>query len=81
VSSGVVVGEVAGQLAVGVGLGQEVLGLLLDSFDRVGAGREAQRRLVLACELDQRAGELGGSPACWPFMPFQAAMVCLVRFA
>jgi len=55
------VGEVAGQLAVGVGLGQEVLGLLLDSFDRVGSGREAQRWLILACELDQRAGELGGA--------------------
>src|SRR5512132_2990021 len=60
VRSGVVVGEVAGQLAVGVGLGQEVFGLLLDSGDGVGAGHPAQRRLVLACELDQGVGELGG---------------------
>jgi len=31
--------------------------------DRVGAGHEARRRLPLACELDQRAGELGGVTA------------------
>jgi hypothetical protein len=31
------VGEVAGQLAVGVGLGEEILRLLLDGGDRVGA--------------------------------------------
>jgi hypothetical protein len=39
--SGVVVGEVAGQLAVGVDLGEQILRLLLDSGDRVGASREA----------------------------------------
>jgi hypothetical protein len=52
VDSGVVVGKVARQFAVGVGLGQEVLGLLLDRGDGIGAGRKAQRRLVLACELN-----------------------------
>jgi hypothetical protein len=56
--SDVVVGEVAGQLAVGVGLGQEVLGLLLDGCGRVGSGRKPLRRLVLTCELDQRVGEI-----------------------
>ena len=40
-SCGVLVGEVAGQLAVGVGLGQEILGLLLDRGDGVGAGHPA----------------------------------------
>src|SRR6185369_7103985 len=58
--SGVVVGEVAGQVAVGAGLGQEGLCFLLDGGDRVGAGREPQWRLVLARELDQRVGEPGG---------------------
>src|SRR6266566_2681136 len=53
--SGVVVGEVAGQLAVGAGLGQEVPGLVLGNLHGVGAGHEARRRLVLARELDQRA--------------------------
>jgi hypothetical protein len=38
--------------------------------NRVGAGHEAQRRLVLACEPDERA-----------FMLFQAVTVCLVRSA
>ena len=74
-------GEVAGQLAVGVDLGQELLGLRFSSLHGVGAGHEAQRRLVLACELDQRVGELGGSPPCRPVMSFQAAMVCFVRVA
>src|SRR5215212_3462745 len=50
----------SGQLTVGVGLGQQVVGLLLDGGDRVGAGREAQRRLLLTREPDQRLGELGG---------------------
>jgi hypothetical protein len=53
---GVAVGQRRRQLAVGVGLGQEVLGLLLDRGDGVGAGHPAQRRLVLACQLDQRVG-------------------------
>ena len=39
------------------------LGLLLDGGDGVGAGDEAQRRLVLAGELDQGVGELGGVAA------------------
>src|SRR6187551_1079689 len=62
-ASSVVVVEIAGQLAVGVGLGEEVPRLLLDSCDRVGAGGEAQRRLLLTCELDQGVGELGGVAA------------------
>jgi hypothetical protein len=59
VRSGVVVGEVAGQLAVGLHLGQEALGLLLNNLDGVGAGDPAQRRLVGACQLNQGVGELG----------------------
>jgi hypothetical protein len=66
------VGEVAGQLAVGVGLGEEILSLLLGGGDRVGAGNEAQRRVILARELDQRVGELGGVTA-------RLAVLVLVR--
>src|SRR5215218_2285949 len=58
-SGGVVVGQRAGQFAVGVGLGEQLLGLLLEHPDGVDAGRPAQRRLGGAGELDQRSGELG----------------------
>jgi hypothetical protein len=75
------VGERRGQVTVGVDLGQEVLGLLLDGLDGVGAGDPAQRRLVPARELDQGVGELGGSLPCCPFMLFQTATVCSVRSA
>ena len=34
-------GEVAGQCSVGVGLGEEGPGLLLDGLDGVGAGHKA----------------------------------------
>jgi hypothetical protein len=56
--SGIVAREVTGQLAVR-GLGEEVLCLLFEGYDCVGAGGEAQRRLVLACELEQDLGKLG----------------------
>ena len=39
-------GEVGGQVAVGVDLGEEVVGLLLDGGDGVGAGDEPLRRVV-----------------------------------
>ena len=39
-------GEVGGQVAVGVDLGEEVVGLLLDGGDGVGAGDEPLRWLV-----------------------------------
>src|SRR6266496_1242862 len=60
---GVAVGQGGRQVTVGVDLGEHVLGLLLDDLDGVGAGDPAQRRLVLARELDQRLGELGGVTA------------------
>lgn len=53
-------GQRRGQLAVGLGLGQEVLGFLHDKLHSVGSGDPSQRRLVLTCELDERVGELGG---------------------
>jgi hypothetical protein len=79
--SGVVVGEVAGQLAVGAGLGQEGLGLLLDSGDRVGAGTKRSGGSSWLASWTSASASLAGSPACWPFISFQAAMVCLVRSA
>lgn len=45
---------------MGVRLGDEGPGLLLDSVHVVGAGRESKRLLVLTGELDQGVGELGG---------------------
>src|SRR6266511_3457871 len=69
-SGGVVVGEVAGQFAVRTGLREEVGCLLLNGGDRVGAGREAPRWLVLAGELDQRVRELGGVTALSPGRPW-----------
>jgi hypothetical protein len=59
-------GEAAGQVAVGVGLGEEVVGPSLERGDRVGAGGEAQRRLRLTCEVDQRVGELRRITALLP---------------
>src|SRR5687768_1474322 len=61
--SGVVVRQRAGQVAVGVGLGEQKVGLLLESGDGVGAGGPAQRRLVGVGELDEGVGELGGVAA------------------
>ena len=57
--SGVVVGEVGGEVAVGVGLGEEGLGLGLEDADGVGAGRIARRGLVEGGEVDKGSGELG----------------------
>src|SRR5947209_7519930 len=55
----VVVRERRGQFAVGVGLGEQVFGLLFDGLDSIGTGGPAQRRLVLTRKLDERPGELG----------------------
>src|SRR4249919_1621823 len=60
IESDVVMIEVAGQLAVRVGQFEEQLGPVLEGGDRVGASGEAQRRLVLGGQVDQRVGELGG---------------------
>ena len=51
---------------MGVGLGEQGLGLLFDGLDGVGAGGPAKRGLVLASELDQRLGELDGVAALQP---------------
>jgi hypothetical protein len=59
VGLGVIVGEVVGQVTVGVDLGEHVFGRLLDNLHGV-AGREAQEWLNLAFEVDQRVGEFGG---------------------
>ena len=76
---GVDVGEVAGEFAVGVDLGEEIMRLLFEG--RVGAGREPQPRLAETGELEECVGELGGVAALWPFMAFQASTVAVVRWA
>ena len=58
--SGVVVREGAGKLPVGVGLGEQVVGLLLDRGDGVGSGDPPQRGRVEFGELDEASGELRG---------------------
>ena len=56
-------GEVAGKIAVGIGLGEEVFGLLLDFCDRVRSCDEPPRRLLQLGEGAERGGELGGISA------------------
>src|SRR5205807_1704834 len=62
VASGVriVVRERRRQFPVGVGLGEQVVGFLLNGRDGVGSCCPAKRRFVLARELNQRLGELSG---------------------
>src|SRR4051794_36796614 len=43
----VVVGKRGGHLSVGIHLGEQLPGLLLDTLDRIGTGHPAHRRLVL----------------------------------
>src|SRR4051794_15540794 len=57
-SSGVVVGEAGGELAVSVGLGEERVGLGLEEFDGVGTGGEPRGGLLKRGEVDERGGEL-----------------------
>ena len=62
--------ERRGKFAVGIGLGQEVFGLPFDGVDGVSTGGPTKRRLILAYEVDQRFGELGGGhhPASHSFV-------------
>jgi hypothetical protein len=57
---GVVVGEVAGKFAVGVDLGEEVPGLLLDGGDRVGSCDPPPRRVFLLGRYNEGSGDLRG---------------------
>src|SRR3954470_23944759 len=56
--SGVDVGQVAGQLAVGVGPVDEGLSLGLEELDRIRTGGEPRGRILEPGELDERVGEL-----------------------
>jgi hypothetical protein len=60
---------------MGVGLGEQLIGLLFERIDGVDAGWSTQRRFRLSCELDQRAREFDGSPPCRPFVFFQSLTV------
>jgi hypothetical protein len=79
-SSGVLVGEAAGQFAMGVGLGEQVAALVLEGRDGVGAANRSGGSSWLASVISASAS-LAGSPPCKPFMLFQLATVCSVRSA
>src|SRR2546427_6285511 len=64
--SGVSVREGGGQLAVGLGLGEQRVGLGLERLDRIGAGSEAGRRLLKRNELHEGVGELSGVATLLP---------------
>ena len=75
---GVVVCERRGQCTVGTRLGKQLLGLLLEGLDGVGAGGPAQRGSELPASVISALASFAGSPPCNPFIFFQAATVCLV---
>jgi hypothetical protein len=60
---------------------EKLLGLDRDALDGVGAGDEAQRRLVLAGKGQQGMGELGGVAGLLSVMLFQASTVAVVPSA
>ena len=66
--SGPVVGEAAGQHAVGVCLVGRDLGLDLERLNGVRAGRAPQGRPVEDNKRDRSGRELGRSPPCSPFI-------------
>jgi hypothetical protein len=72
------VGEVGGQVAVGVDLGEEVVGFLRDRGNGIRTGDEPLRRVVELGDGDEGGGELAGPP-WWPFMLRHASIVELVR--
>jgi hypothetical protein len=80
-SGSVVVAEVAAQLTRGFDLCEKLLGLDRDALDGVGAGDEAQRRLVLAGKGQQGMGELGGVAGLLSVMLFQASTAAVVPSA
>jgi hypothetical protein len=63
---------------VGTGLGNQVIGLLLEGLDGVGAGGPAQRGWSLPASVIIALASFAGSPPCNPFIFFQAVTVCLV---
>ncbi len=68
------------QVAVGVDLGEQLICLLLDRRDRIGARDPAQRRVVVD-EGDESVRELRGSPPCLPLIASHAGRVWAVRSA
>jgi hypothetical protein len=73
--------EGGGQLAVGLCLGEQRVGLGLERLHCIGAGSKTNRRLLEPDERYEGLGELGGSPPCFPSILFQAATISLVRSA
>ena len=79
--SGAFVGQGAGQLAVGLGLGKQCVGLCLERLHGVGTGCEASRRFLERDERDERVRKLGGVATLLPMLPFQGVTISLVRSA
>jgi len=66
---------------MGVGLGEELVGLLLGRGHGVGPGIQRTGGSSRAISCTRVRPSLAGSPPCWPFIAFQALMVCRVRSA
>src|SRR6266496_6315590 len=64
--SDVIVREGAGQLAVGLGLGEQCVGLALEGLHGVCAGSEASWRLLEGDELHEGVSELCGVTTLLP---------------
>src|SRR5882672_1877693 len=64
--SDVIVREGSGQLAVGLGLGEQCVGFGLKRLHGICAGSEASWRLLERDKLHEGVGELGGVTALLP---------------
>lgn len=70
-----------GQVAVGIDLGEQFVGLLLDGRNSVGARNPAHGWMLLVDDGEQSVRELGGVAACLPLMASHAGRVWAVRSA
>ncbi|HMG31107.1 MAG TPA: hypothetical protein VK585_13415 [Jiangellaceae bacterium] len=74
-------GEVAGQLAVVVGLGEEALAFCSKVATASAPAAKRSGGSSWPASWTSAWASLAGSLVCWPFMLFQVATVCLVRTA
>ncbi len=62
--------EGGGQIAVGLGLCEQRVGLSLERLDCIGAGSKPGRRILEPDERYESLGELGGVAALFPIHTF-----------